>query len=226
MSGSIAITNLQLSFYDGKVKKHILNIPKLLINSGEQLCIAGASGSGKTSLLKVISGLYLPDTGTVCHEKQDITQLSEYARDRWRAQNIGFIFQDFKLFPQLTALENVLIATGFYSFTPAHGLHERALSLLITMGIQDITQPVKTMSRGEQQRVAIARALLFKPKIILADEPTASLDLENAEIVFELLLHKAKEDQSSLIIVSHDPLVKNRMQLLGLERGGILRGMQ
>jgi putative ABC transport system ATP-binding protein len=138
-------------------------------------------------------------------ETVDITLLPESARDCWRRRTVGLIFQDFRLFPGMSALQNVLVPASFTYFRVPHWLKHRAHNLLARVGVHNGQAPVAKMSRGEMQRVAVARALLFSPPIVLADEPTASLDAETGALVHALLLEMCREARSTLIMVTHDP---------------------
>ena len=181
--------------------------------------IRGASGSGKSSLLNVVSGLVLPDRGTVRWGATVPGALPEHERDRWRGQHIGFVFQDFQLFPELEALENVLLPATFTGWRIPEALIRRGRGLLEQMHVCP-TRKVRALSRGEKQRVAIARAVLLKPGIILADEPTASLDEANAGQVSLLLSGYARTLGSTLLVVSHDDAVLADMdRVLDLNRG-------
>src|SRR5262249_28877733 len=178
--------------------------PRLSLAAGARVGIAGPSGSGKTSLLYVLTGIERPAGGQVSWAGLDIVCLDEPARDRWRRATVGFVFQDFHLLPGMSALDNVLVpATFSYARTP-RSLADRARGLLARVGFERITARVETLSRGEQQRVAFARALLFAPPIVVADEPTASLDPDSAALVGELLLTLCVETSSTLVVVSHD----------------------
>ena len=181
--------------------------------------IRGASGSGKSSLLNVVSGLVLPDRGTVRWGATVPGALPEHERDRWRGQHIGFVFQDFQLFPELEALENVLLPATFTGWRIPEALIRRGRGLIEQMHVCP-TRKVRALSRGEKQRVAIARAVLLKPGIILADEPTASLDEANAGQVSLLLSGYARTLGSTLLVVSHDDAVLADMdRVLDLNRG-------
>ena len=181
--------------------------------------IRGASGSGKRSLLNVVSGLVLPDRGTVRWGATVPGALPEHERDRWRGQHIGFVFQDFQLFPELEALENVLLPATFTGWRIPEALIRRGRGLIEQMHVCP-TRKVRALSRGEKQRVAIARAVLLKPGIILAGEPTASLDEANAGQVSLLLSGYARTLGSTLLVVSHDDAVLADMDReLDLNRG-------
>jgi putative ABC transport system ATP-binding protein len=183
----------------------------LTVAAGAAVGITGPSGSGKTSLLYVLAGLERPQYGTVRWGETEIGRLSETQRDRWRRTHVGMVFQDFHLFPGMTVIQNVLVATTFDRMGVSSAMKDRARSLLTQVGLRGGLQRVETLSRGEMQRVAVARALLFAPPIVLADEPTASLDRANGERVTGLLLDLCREARATLLIVSHDTAVLRRL---------------
>jgi putative ABC transport system ATP-binding protein len=177
------------------------------------------SGSGKTTFVNIITGLSRPDQGRALWGSDDIAALGEARRDRWRAETVGLVMQEFHLFDGLSAIDNVLLPARLRraasSAVIAHG-HE----LLDRVGITRHRQAITTMSRGEMQRVAVARALLRKPKVLVADEPTASLDPENGAQIADLLTTLARESGATLIAVSHDEgLVKRLDRTLRLTAG-------
>lgn len=220
---TLSAHGLVLRVRDGSASRVILNIPSLHLPRGARVGISGASGSGKTSLLRLLSGLALPTEGTVCWGTTVLTQLSEQSRDAWRGSTIGFIFQDFRLFSSLSALDNVLVPATFLHIKVPPPLMERAQKLLRVMEIGQPHQRVQTLSRGEQQRVAVARALLLRPALLLADEPTASLDVDNARSVMGALLHYAETENATLCVVSHDQSVLERLpSRQHLHRGQLL----
>jgi ABC-type lipoprotein export system ATPase subunit len=189
----------------------ILEVPKLEVAAGAHLGVAGVSGSGKTTLLHVIAGLRRPDAGRVVWGGLDVARLQPVDSDAWRRATVGLVFQDFQLIGELTALENVLLPLSFKARHVPAQMHERAEQLLLRMGVAPSRQRVGRLSRGEQQRVAIARACLHQPPLLLADEPTASLDAAAAGEVVELLVSVAASSGATLIVVSHDPGVLARM---------------
>jgi putative ABC transport system ATP-binding protein len=201
----------------------VLSIDSLEIAAGSRVALTGGSGSGKSTLLNIIAGLERVRTGEVIWGGQDIARLSEGRRDRWRAENIGLVMQDFHLFAGLSALDNVLLPARL-SRVSNPDLVKRAHDLIETVGLKRPGQPVETMSRGEMQRVAIARALLRKPGIIIADEPTASLDLENGEAVGDLLLSVAAGAGSTLVVATHDQRMIERLDRRIALRGGCIVG--
>lgn len=181
----------------------VLRIPNLSIGSGERVAVTGASGSGKSTLVNVITGLERVRKGHVLWDRVDLAGLSEGARDRWRADTIGLVLQDFHLFPGLSAIDNVLLPARL-SRAATSDVVERASTLLTEVGLSRPDQPIETMSRGEMQRVAIARALVRRPKIIIADEPNASLDAENGAAVGDLLLALSGSIGATLVVVTHE----------------------
>jgi len=186
-------------------KLPILEIAKFQVSRGEQMLLVGRSGSGKTTLLHVISGISRPDEGIVEIAGQDITQLSEAGRDRFRAENIGYVFQTFNLLPAFSALENVLLGM---TFTRGSTNTERAVELLKRVGLgHRLTHRPTALSVGEQQRVAVARALANKPKILLADEPTANVDMGHQEQIIDLIRETCREEAVTLVMVTHTPEV-------------------
>jgi len=188
----------------------VLALPQLDIAPGERVAVTGPSGSGKSTLVNIVTGLERAAKGVVRWGDVDIRQLSEGARDAWRAGNVGLVMQDFHLFPGLSALENVLLPVRLRGQgAAAHG--GRARALLERVGLRRPDQPVATMSRGEMQRVAVARALLRKPGILVADEPTASLDPESGAEVAALLIELARDEGATLVVVSHDAALVERL---------------
>jgi len=199
----------------------VLAIDNLEIAAGSHVALTGGSGSGKSTLINIIAGLERVRSGRVLWEADNIADFSEGRRDRWRAANIGLVMQDFHLFPGISALDNILLPARLSRVANAD-LVQRARTLLSTVGLKRTEQHVETMSRGEMQRVAIARALLRQPGVIIADEPTASLDLESGEAVGDLLLSVAADAGSTLIVATHDPRLIERLdRRLSLRSGRI-----
>lgn len=205
-------SGLKLSYPlpDGKALA-ILNIDNFGIDKGMTVGLMGPSGSGKTSFLYCISGIERPQEGEVWWGDVVINKLSPIVMDRWRQKNIGFIFQDFHLIPRLTPLDNVLLPAYFRYSTPSPQIKEHARGLLKRIGLEGCNVNVEKLSRGEKQRVAIARALIMSPPILLADEPTGSLDHSTADAVIELLMDICRENGTTLIMASHDYAVMSRL---------------
>ncbi|MAJ58980.1 MAG: ABC transporter ATP-binding protein [Deltaproteobacteria bacterium] len=180
----------------------VLDIPEFQINQGEQVALIGQSGGGKTTLLHLIAGLLSPDQGSIRIAGIETNGLSEQGRDRFRAETIGYVFQTFNLLPAFTAIENVRLGMAFGS-----GKHQnaRAADLLERVGLKDrFNYRPSQLSVGQQQRVAIARSLAGRPKLLLADEPTANVDPSSANSVLELIRDTCREEDVSLLTVTHD----------------------
>lgn len=185
----------------------VLDIAQCALPVGSVSVLRGPSGSGKTTLLNLIAGIAVPSTGSVRVYDTDIGALSEPQRDRFRARRIGYVFQTFNLLAAFTALENVMLAMLFAAAVPKREQRPRAQALLTQLGLSDrLTHKPHQLSRGEQQRVAIARALANDPLLVLADEPCASLDAVTARVVLEALLDVCRQEQKTLLMVSHHAL--------------------
>jgi putative ABC transport system ATP-binding protein len=198
----LSIDKLVAGYRSGAVAK----LEGLSLKAGETALILGASGAGKTTLLLAIAGLSRRFSGSVSVDGVDPFSLHGAARDHFRGKSIGFVFQDLHLIVGLSALDNVLLAPFA---TGAAQERARALALLDELGLSAIShKPAQKLSRGQAQRVAIARAMLLKPKVLLADEPTASLDDEACTIVSALLLRAASETGAALVIATHDGRLK------------------
>ena len=195
-----------------------LSIESFRLPAGGHLAVTGASGSGKSTLVNILTGLERLKKGTIRWGGTEIGSLSESRRDRWRGEMIGLVMQDFHLFEGLSALDNILLPARLARVANAATV-ERAHELLQIVGLSRPEQKVETMSRGEMQRVAVARAIVRKPAVIIADEPTASLDSESGAQVADLILTLAAREKSTLIVVSHDPALierfDNRIRLVG-----------
>jgi len=214
----LAIRDLEVRFPG--LERPALAIPRLDLATGERVVLTGPSGSGKTTLLNILTGLERASTGSVVWRDVDVAQLSEGPRDKWRAANVGLVMQEFHLFPGLSAFENVLLPQRLAHFRLPAGVRDEALRLLARVGISNTKQPVETMSRGQMQRVAVARALVARPGIIVADEPTASLDQEAGAAVAELLVELTIEANATLIVASHDARLIDRLgRVLRLDAG-------
>jgi putative ABC transport system ATP-binding protein len=188
----------------------VLDIPEFRAAPGEQVVLVGRSGCGKTTLLHVIAGISRADSGRVKINGWDITLLSEAERDRFRAEHIGYVFQTFNLLPAFSALENVLVAMRF---ARGHVDKARAKQLLKRVGLEHrMSHKPPMLSVGEQQRVAVARALANKPKLLLADEPTASVDSGNQQAILDLIRETCQEENVTLLLVTHAPEVAQQFQ--------------
>jgi putative ABC transport system ATP-binding protein len=188
----------------------IIRVKQFTLGTGEQTALVGQSGSGKSTLLNLIAGILLPDEGEIIVNGTNPTKLSEAARDRFRAANIGYVFQSFNLLQGFTALENVLLGQMFGG---GNGGADRAAQLLKNVGLEHrLHHKPRALSVGEQQRVAIARALVNAPPLVLADEPTGSLDSKNGMAVLDLLRRVCTEGKHSLLLVTHDPHVMDKFE--------------
>jgi putative ABC transport system ATP-binding protein len=206
MNEVLSLRNVSKSFRkaDGNLLE-VISLRQFELGAGEQAVLVGESGSGKSTLLNLIAGILLPDEGEIVVNGTDPTKLSEAARDRFRAANIGYVFQSFNLLQGFTALENVLLGQMFGG---GNGGADRAVQLLKSVGLEHrLHHKPRALSVGEQQRVAIARALVNAPPLVLADEPTGSLDAKNGMAVLELLRRICTEGKHTLLLVTHDPQV-------------------
>ncbi|WP_396176976.1 ABC transporter ATP-binding protein [Flavobacterium sp.] len=184
--------------------------PNLQCESNQALLITGASGKGKTTLLHVLGGLLKPTSGEIYINNVNICQLSSTKLDHFRGQNIGLILQKSHFIAALTVLENIELASWLTDKTKKK---EKAKELLSLLGLDKCaSQLPQNLSVGQQQRVSIARALINEPKLLLADEPTSSLDNENAKIVGDLLAGLAQKYNAALVIVTHDQRLKERFK--------------
>lgn len=204
----------QVTFRWPGQKADTIAIDQLRIDAGEHLFVRGASGSGKTTLLNLLAGIHVPTTGNVRLLGTDLAKLSASRRDRFRADHIGVIFQQFNLLPYLSIVENVTVASAFSrrSRRTNRELNETARGLLRSLNLPDElhSSPVAELSVGQQQRVAVARALIGGPEILIADEPTSALDADNRDRFLDLLFHEAEAQGCTLIFVSHDPQLAHR----------------
>jgi putative ABC transport system ATP-binding protein len=205
---------------------NVLDVPAFAVAEGEQCALEGQSGSGKSTLLHVISGIMRPDAGSVRIDGLDITRLAEARRDQVRADKLGLVFQQFNLLPGFTALENVLVAMSFGSGKPDRW---RAADLLASVGLaQRLHHKPAALSVGQQQRVAVARALANRPRAILADEPTASVDAAHQRQVIDLVRGTCTEQGVALLLVTHDPAVAaqfpRRLRLEDFNRAAVSSG--
>ena len=192
----------------------VLDIPNWRIPNGAQILLKGVSGSGKTTLFNIAAGLMHPTEGQVLYGEQSLYALPEAKRDRFRAQHIGYVFQNHYLLPTLTALENVMMPLAFAN-VPRKQWRGRAGEMLDRMGLIDHLHyhPAK-LSTGQRLRVAIARALVNNPAVLLADEPTAALDTDAAEGVMDTIQSICRTNNAILVVASHDPALDKRFNTL------------
>lgn len=189
----------------------VVSIPSLELARGEQLLLTAGSGAGKSTLLQLIAGLMDPVEGEVKIDGQALHAMHGAKRDLYRGRHIGMIFQTFNLLHGFSALENVMAALMFSSI-PAKEHRPRAAALLTRLGIQRQDAEPDELSVGQQQRVAVARALACDPVLVLADEPTASLDPENSAGAMDLIQNLCRERNAALLCVSHDPGMSARFE--------------
>ncbi|MGB3694605.1 MAG: ABC transporter ATP-binding protein [Spirulinaceae cyanobacterium] len=201
---AVAAKKLDMVFYSGIEHFQALRRVNFEVEKGDLQLLMGPSGSGKTTLLSILAGLLTPTSGQVHLLNSEITKMSQKELARFRRDNIGFIFQGFNLFPALSAAENVELAYEMKGLGKKEA-KEQSQILLTQVGLADKANlRPKDLSGGQKQRVAIARALVGNPPLIMADEPTASLDSHSGHTVVELLRSLAKEGGSTVIIVTHD----------------------
>lgn len=206
----ISIENVHLSYTAGDTSVPVLNGASMHVESGQSVAIVGPSGSGKTSLLLVLTGLEKPDSGTVVFNDKPLHTLSNDACADIRRHSIGIVFQGFHLIPSLTARENVALPLDISGVANAR---QQAAELMERVGLAHrLDHYPNAMSGGERQRVAIARALIHQPALIVADEPTGNLDNQTGNAVADLLFELNKENEATLLLVTHDPDLASRCQ--------------
>lgn len=206
----IAVQNLSKSVSDATGQLDILREVDFEIYKGETVAIVGASGSGKSTLLAIVAGLDTPSAGTVHIDGTDIFALDEDQRAALRAQKVGFVFQSFQLLGNLTALENVMLPLELAGRRDAR---TAATEMLRRVGLGErLGHYPKVLSGGEQQRVALARAFVVRPAVLLADEPTGSLDFATGERVMELMFELNRELGTTLVLVTHDRAIAQRCE--------------
>lgn len=219
----ISTEHLEMVFHTGNQAYRVLKDIRLDVFHGDVHLLMGPSGSGKTTLLSILGGILTPTSGIVNILGQDIVQLPRQQLARFRRRHIGFIFQGFNLFPALTAAENVKVAMKLKGIKP-HRWDETAKTLLGHVGLGDkANQYPHDLSGGQKQRVAIARALVGNPPIIMADEPTAALDSQSGHAVISLLRNLAKDGSSTVLMVTHDPRIKDVADRVAYLEDGVLQ---
>ena len=208
----IAVEHVFKSVTDSTGTLDILRDIDFRLAPGETVAIVGASGSGKSTLLSIIAGLDTPTRGTVRLDGQDLFALSEDGRAALRAQKVGFVFQSFQLMGNLTALENVMLPLELANRSDAR---KAATEMLQHVGLgQRLRHYPKVLSGGEQQRVALARAFVMQPAVLLADEPTGSLDFATGETIMQLMFDLNREQGTTLVLVTHDRAIAQRCERL------------
>lgn len=205
------ITDLKKSFRQPTGETvDILDIPEYRVDYGEQAVLIGPSGGGKTTLLHIIAGITRPNSGKVRVDNRDIGTFSESGRDRLRAKSIGYVFQTFNLLPAFSALENVVLGMTFSGLKNAS---RAAREMLDRVGLSHrLNNKPGELSVGEQQRVAVARALANRPKLLLADEPTANVDPANQQQVVELIREACMENEIAMVMVTHSMEVASQFK--------------
>lgn len=201
----------------------ILHDVSLTLKQGDSLAIVGRSGSGKSTLLGLLAGLDLPSAGEVVLAGHALTRLNEDQRAKVRAENVGFVFQSFQLLDSLSALENVMLPLELKNQPRAR---QQASELLERVGLAArLKHYPRQLSGGEQQRVAIARAFAAAPKILFADEPTGNLDSQTGEVISDLLFALNREQDTTLVLVTHDDRLAQRCaRQIRLEAGQLVNG--
>ena len=220
----LALTSVSRQFGSGATAVSAVQDATLSVYAGEVIAIVGPSGSGKSTLLSIMGGLLKPDTGEVYVAGSPLREMSESARARLRRTRIGFIFQKFNLLKALTALENVEVGPRLAGFKPPD-VHERATQALREVGLQTRAHALPhDLSGGQQQRVAVARALATEPALILADEPTGSLDSANGRIVLDMICTHVHRCRAAAVIVTHDQRALAFVDRELLMEDGVLTG--
>lgn len=201
----LQVENIRKVFQSGDDEVHAVDNVTFTVPTGMFAAIVGKSGSGKSTLLALLGALDKPTSGSIKVGDRDITKLSDRQLIKYRCKDIGFVFQQYNLVPNLSALENVMLPMEFAGMS-ASRRKQRAAELLTQVGLSDNkhTRKPTRLSGGEQQRVAIARALANKPKLILADEPTGNLDTQTGKVIFDLLHSLSRTEDTTIIAVTHD----------------------
>ncbi len=204
----ISVEHVYKAVTDSTGTLEILRDIDFALNARETAAIVGASGSGKSTLLSIIAGLDTPTSGTVRLAGQDLFAIDEDARAALRAHQVGFVFQSFQLLGNLTALENVMLPLELDGRRDAR---KAATAMLLRVGLgQRLNAYPRVLSGGEQQRVALARAFVVHPAVLLADEPTGSLDFATGETIMELMFELNREQGTTLVLVTHDRAIAQR----------------
>lgn len=202
-----------LRFYWSKVADFKIYIPKLEIGRGEKVLLLGESGSGKTTLLSLICGFLSPISGDIFLNEQKLNDLKANKKDQFRSDNIGIIFQQFNLLPYANVIDNITLPLYFSKNRDSRVTNHREAALNLCRSLQlsesTIVMQANKLSVGQQQRVAVARALIGNPSLIIADEPTSSLDASTQKKFLDLMFSQIEEHKSTLLMVSHDASISN-----------------
>ena len=219
----IEAKGLEQTYTSGERRLTVLAEIDLEIEARGFVAIVGPSGSGKTTLLGLLAGLDDPSGGYVALDGVNLGTLSDDERAKFRAENVGFVFQAFQLIPTLTALENVVVPLELMGNGTHDAAQERAVSLLAKVGLGDrLDHYPAQLSGGEQQRVALARAFANRPKILFADEPTGNLDAETGHRVIDLMVELNRDAETTLVLVTHDPELASRAHRVVRLSGGTI----
>jgi putative ABC transport system ATP-binding protein len=211
-AAAVEASDLRMQYGAGSLRVDVLDLPRVHVATGERVGLAGPSGCGKSTLLNLCAGLLQPSSGRLRVNGVDVAGLAERERDRFRADTIGYVFQGFNLIPALSATENVMVAMGFGSRFPRQEFRQRSRALLERVGLgHRLDHRPAALSHGEMQRVGVARALANRPALLLADEPTASLEPGSAQAVVDLLVDVVRETGATLLLASHDERVLSRL---------------
>lgn len=219
----ITVRNLVKTFQEGEVVTHVLKGINLTINTGEFVAIMGRSGAGKSTLLYQVSLLDHPSSGGVIIDEVEVTALSTTERTQYRLNNLGYVFQDYALIPELTAKENVALPLLMQGM-PKEKAYKKAVEVLDSIGLADRADhlPAK-LSGGQQQRVSIARAVAHDPKILFADEPTANLDSESGQMVMNLFQELHKKGQTIVMVTHEEEYGKLADRIVRLSDGQVVK---
>jgi putative ABC transport system ATP-binding protein len=216
----VELRAVSLGFGSGAARMAALSDVDLTLRPGVFTVISGPSGSGKTSLISVLGALIAPDSGSVLFEDRDITKLAPDRRSTFRREKVGYIFQSFRLMPALDAEENIRLSLEIRRVDNTQQRAQRALEI-VGLAAKAHLRPDQ-MSHGEKQRVAVARAIAHRPTMVLADEPTASLDAANGAQVTALLAEIARDSERVVAVVTHDPrILPHAQRIIRLEDGRI-----
>ena len=221
MSIPVTVKGLSRSFPSGETTIQAVQKVSFTVQQGELVAIVGSSGSGKSTLLSLLAGLDVPTTGEITVLGEALHQLDEEDRAQFRRQNLGFIFQSFRLFAEYTALENVIFPLELQGKVSYQEAEKQAIALLQRLGLGErLHHKPSTMSGGEQQRVAIARAFITQPPVLFADEPTGNLDTETGRVVEDILFELQRETNTTVILVTHDlELAQKADRVLEMQAG-------
>jgi len=223
MATLIEIQDLAKTYTRGKQKVEVLHHVDLAIAEGDFLALMGPSGSGKTTLLNLIGGLDTPSAGSISVGGQRIDQLGAGALARWRASNVGFIFQFYNLMPMLSAQRNVELPLLLTRLSAAQRRRNAAIALQLVGLAERASHKPSELSGGQQQRVAIARAIVSDPTLLVCDEPTGDLDRQSAEEVLGLLQQLNREHGKTIVMVTHDPkAAEYATHTLHLDKGALV----